>query len=141
VPVSADRSPRDDEVDGDEGAPAARAAVLRRAADELERLRASLPPGRWSARGLLATRPEIVAEDEAGRTEHIADARARTAGWILAVAPPVAAPLIAWLRETADALEQPGLGMPTSAAAASELASSVLDARPAPADPDAGDTD
>jgi hypothetical protein len=140
VPVSADRSPRDDETDGDEGTPAARAAVLRRAADELERLRASLPPGRWSVRGLLATRPEIVAEDEAGRTEHIADARARSAEWILATAPPVARPLITWLRETADALEQPELGMPTSAAAASELASSLLE-RVARPDPDAGDTD
>jgi hypothetical protein len=114
-------------VDGDEGKPAAAAAVLRRAADELGRLRELVPSGRWSARGLLATRPEIVAENTAGHSEHVADARRRSAEWILAMAPAVASPLIAWLRETADALEQPELGLPTSTAAAAELASHLLD--------------
>jgi hypothetical protein len=106
--------------------PEATAALLRRAADELDRLRRQVPPGRWSTRGLLASRPEIVAEDDAGHTEHVADARHRSAGWLVAMAPTVASPLIAWLRETADALEHPELGVAMSVAAAATFASEVL---------------
>ena len=89
--------------------------LLRQAADEVERLAGLAPPGRWTARGLLATRPEIVADDD-GRTEHVAEARARSAPWILTMSPDVAPALAAWLREAAD--------HPTPAAV--ELAAAVL---------------
>ena len=75
--------------------------LLRRAADEVERLARQAPPGRWTARGLLATRPEIVADDD-GRTEHVAEARSRSAPWILTMSPEVAPALAAWLREAAN---------------------------------------
>jgi hypothetical protein len=113
-------------------APAA-AALLRRAAHHLERLRAAVPDGRWSARGLLATRPEIVAEDPAGNTEHVAEARSRTARWILTMSPDLAAPLVDWLRVTAAELDQHGSVSTPSTSAAVVLAEVVLErGTPAP---------
>ncbi|MDL5159840.1 hypothetical protein [Actinomycetospora termitidis] len=76
--------------------------VLRRAADEIERLAARTPPGRWTVRGLLASRPEVVAVDADGRTEHVAEARAASAQWIVTTAPAIAPSLVAWLRGTAE---------------------------------------
>jgi hypothetical protein len=100
---------------------------LRRAADELEALLDRVPSGRWSIRGLLATRPEIVAEDAAGGSEHVAEARQRSARWIVAMSPAVAPPLVAWLRETAEVLDRDRPGVATSTAAAAALASELLE--------------
>lgn len=100
--------------------------LLRRAAEELRRLHRQVPPGRWTARGLLASRPEIVAEDSEGHTEHVAEARQRSVGWIVALGPAAAVPLISWLSETADALEQPGLATPIATEAATAFASGLL---------------
>ncbi len=72
------------------------------AADRLERLAARTTAGDWQLGGLLATRPEVVATTADGRTEHLAEARARSAEWIAALSPAVAAPLAAWLRSAAD---------------------------------------
>jgi hypothetical protein len=107
--------------------PAATVVLLRRAADELERLHHRVPSGRWSIRGLLATRPEIVAEDAEGRTEHVAEARQRSARWILAMSPAVAHPIVAWLRETAEVLDRPQPGVTASTAAAAALAAELLE--------------
>ena len=76
--------------------------LLHAAADRLDALAARTPGGTWRTAGLLASRPEVVAHLPGGGTEHVAEARARTAGWIVAVSPAVAAPLAAWLRATAD---------------------------------------
>ncbi|SFL10881.1 hypothetical protein [Geodermatophilus ruber] len=77
------------------------AALLRAAADRLEALAGRTTPGDWRAGGLLATRPEVVAHLPGGGTEHVAEARAGTAGWIAALSPDVAGPLAAWLRAAA----------------------------------------
>jgi hypothetical protein len=77
------------------------AALLREAADRVEVLGAGATPGRWQLGGLLATRPEVVAHGPGGTTEHVAEARARSAGWIAAVSPALAGPLAAWLRAAA----------------------------------------
>jgi hypothetical protein len=74
------------------------ADVLRTAAERLERLAARTTGGDWRLGGLLATRPEVVAHASDGSTEHVAEARARTAEWIAALSPDLAAPLAAWLR-------------------------------------------
>lgn len=79
------------------------AAELTAAADRLERLAARTTPGDWRVGGLLATRPEVVAVTPDARTEHVAEARARSAEWIAALSPAVAAPLAAWLRSAAAA--------------------------------------
>ena len=79
------------------------AAELTAAADRLERLAARTTPGDWRVGGLLATRPEVVAVTPDARTEHVAEARARSAEWIAALSPAVAAPLAAWLRSAASA--------------------------------------
>jgi hypothetical protein len=79
------------------------APELTAAADRLERLAARTTPGDWRTGGLLATRPEVVASTPDGRTEHVAEARARSAEWIAALSPAVAAPLAAWLRAAASA--------------------------------------
>jgi hypothetical protein len=71
------------------------------AADRLERLAARTTGGDWRVGGLLASRPEVVAHT-AGGTEHVAEARERTAAWIAALSPDVAAPLAAWLRSAAE---------------------------------------
>jgi hypothetical protein len=77
-------------------------ALLRAAADRLETLAARTPRGTWEVTGLLASRPEVVARFPDGSTEHVAEARARTAAWITATSPAVAAPLAGWLRAAAD---------------------------------------
>jgi hypothetical protein len=80
-------------------------ALLRTAAGRLEELSARTTPGDWRTGGLLATRPEVIAHREApgAGTEHVAEARARTAAWISALSPAVAPSLVAWLRAAADA--------------------------------------
>ena len=77
------------------------ADLLRTAADRLEALAARTTPGDWRTAGLLATRPEVVAHAPDGGTEHVAEARANTAGWITALSPALAGPLAAWLRAAA----------------------------------------
>ena len=77
-------------------------ALLRTAADRLEGLAARSTPGDWRTGGLLASRPEVFAHVE-DSTEHVAEARARTAAWISALSPAVGPPLGAWLRATAEA--------------------------------------
>ena len=83
------------------------AELLRAAADRLERLAARTTAGDWRAQGLLASRPEIVAHRPEGGTEHVAEARERTAAWITALSPAVAGPLVTLLRVAggADRLE------------------------------------
>jgi hypothetical protein len=77
--------------------------VLRAAAARLEALAGRATAGSWETTGLLASRPEVVARRADGSTEHVAEARAASAAWITTVSPAVAAPLVAWLRATADA--------------------------------------
>ena len=85
--------------------------ALLAAADRVEALAARTTGGTWTTRGLLATRPEVVAVAGDGSTEHVAEARARTAEWICTLSPAVAGPLAGWLRAAArepvdpDALE------------------------------------
>ncbi|RCW44634.1 hypothetical protein DFQ14_104223 [Halopolyspora algeriensis] len=74
---------------------------LRDAAELIERLAATSTRGRWQLRGLLATRPEVVAEREDGSTEHVAEARAASGHWITAMSPAVGPPLAGWLRSAA----------------------------------------
>jgi hypothetical protein len=83
--------------------PGGDAALLRNAADRLEALAARTTAGDWRPGGLLASRPEVVAHDAGGGTEHVAEARARSAAWIGAVSPALAGPLAAWLRAAAGA--------------------------------------
>lgn len=75
--------------------------LLQEAADRLEALAACSTAGDWRSGGLLATRPEIIAHRRDGSTEHVAEARAASARWIIALSPAVAAPLAAWLRAAA----------------------------------------
>jgi hypothetical protein len=65
--------------------------LLRAAADRLD-----------AVAGLLASRPEVVAALPGGGTEHVAEARARSAEWIVTLSPVLAGPLAAWLRAAAD---------------------------------------
>ncbi|MQA33213.1 hypothetical protein [Modestobacter roseus] len=74
------------------------AQQLTAAAHRLEQLAARTTPGEWRVQGLLASRPEVVAHRPDGGTEHVAEARARTAEWIATVTPALAVPLAAWLR-------------------------------------------
>ena len=76
--------------------------LLRAAADRVDALASRTTPGPWRTAGLLASRPEVVASQPGGGTEHVAEARARSAEWIVALSPAVAAPLAAWLRAAAD---------------------------------------
>jgi hypothetical protein len=85
--------------------PSESASLLRSAARHLEELRARTPGGTWETAGLLATRPEVIARYEDGTTEHVAEARARTAPWIVGLGPDVVEALLPWLRSTADAVE------------------------------------
>jgi hypothetical protein len=89
--------------------PTESATLLRSAARHLEGLRARAPGGTWEITGLLASRPEVVARYDDGSTEHVAEARARSAPWIVGLAPAVVEPLLDWLRSTADALESGAL--------------------------------
>jgi hypothetical protein len=77
------------------------AQLLTAAADRLEELAARTTGGCWTVRGLLASRPEVVAELPDGTTEHVAEARGRTAEWIRTLSPALAGPLAAWLRAAA----------------------------------------
>jgi len=79
-------------------------ALLQTAADRLEALAARSTPGDWRTGGLLASRPEVIAHVE-DSTEHVAEARARTAAWISALSPAVGPPLAAWLRAAAGRAE------------------------------------
>jgi hypothetical protein len=76
--------------------------LVRAAADRLDALAARTTSGRWTTTGLLATRPEVVAHLPGGGTEHVAEARARTAEWVVTASPALAAPLAHWLRTAAD---------------------------------------
>jgi hypothetical protein len=78
-------------------------ALLREAAGRLAALAARTTAGDWRTRGLLASRPEVVAHLPGGGTEHVAEARARTGAWIAALSPDLAVPLATWLRSAADA--------------------------------------
>jgi hypothetical protein len=75
--------------------------LLLTAADRLAALAARSTPGDWRLGGLLASRPEVVAHAADGGTEHVAEARARSAEWITALSPAVAPALVAWLRSAA----------------------------------------
>lgn len=81
------------------------ARTLRTAAARLRRLAARTTPGDWRVGGLLASRPEVIAHDLDGGTEHVAEARAGTAAWIAALSPAVAEPLAVWLAAAAAAQE------------------------------------
>jgi hypothetical protein len=102
-------------------------ATLRQAADVLERLAARTTGGRWLVRGLLATRPEVIAHHADGSTEHVAEGRAGTAHWISTLSPATAPHLVRWLRATAGADQAAG----PVAAAALAFATTVLTAPPA----------
>jgi hypothetical protein len=78
--------------------------------------------GDWQISGLLASRPEVVAHRPDGGTEHVAEARAASAAWIIALSPAVAGPLGAWLRTEA------GVSSPSPHAV--ELARHLLDRSP-----------
>ena len=71
------------------------------AAAALDRLAAAATGGDWRLRGLLATRPEVVARHDDGTTEHVAEARSRSARWIAALSPQLAPSLAEWLRSAA----------------------------------------
>ena len=82
-------------------------ALIRSVADRLEALAARTTSGNWRVTGLLASRPEVVAHRPDGGTEHVGEARERTAAWIAALSPAVAGPLVTMLRIAggADPLE------------------------------------
>jgi hypothetical protein len=83
-------------------------ALMRSVADRLEVLAARTTDGDWRANHLLASRPEIIAHRPDGGTEHVAEARARSAAWIAGLSPAIATPLVTLLRvaSAADPLEQ-----------------------------------
>jgi hypothetical protein len=81
-----------------------------RAADRLMALAARTTGGDWRLTGLLASRPEVVAHRADGSTEHVAEARAGTAGWISALSPAIAGPLADLLRAAAGTAEAEALG-------------------------------
>lgn len=101
--------------------------LLREAADRLTALAARSTAGDWRTGGLLASRPEVIAHRPDGSTEHVAEARAASAGWIVALSPAIAGPLAAWLRAAADspAGGSTADGSPTGEAAA--FAAALLD--------------
>ena|SRR5690242_15320281 len=72
--------------------------LLQEAAARLEALAARCTAGDWRPGGLLASRPEVIAHRPDGSTEHVAEARASSAAWIVALSPAVATPLANWLR-------------------------------------------
>ena len=76
--------------------------LLHAAADRLDALATRTTAGDWRIGGLLASRPEVIAHAADGGTEHVAEARARTAEWIAALSPAVAPALVAWLRAAAE---------------------------------------
>lgn len=78
------------------------AELLRSAADRVQLLAARTTPGDWRLTGLLASRPEVVAHRDDGSTEHVAEARSASAGWITALSPALAGPLAVLLRGAAE---------------------------------------
>jgi hypothetical protein len=82
--------------------PQSDAELLRTVADRVERLAARTTAGDWRSAGLLASRPEVVAQREDGSSEHVAEARAASVAWIAALSPAVAGPLAELLRAAAD---------------------------------------
>jgi hypothetical protein len=82
-------------------------ALLRTAAERLDRLTARTTAGDWRSGGLLATRPEVIAHRDPAEgqpgTEHVAEARSGTAAWIAALSPALGPPLAGWLRAAAEA--------------------------------------
>ena len=109
---------------GDAGDAASDAAhLLRTVADGVTALAARTTAGDWRGGGLLASRPEVVAHSADGATQHVAEARAATAAWIVALSPAVAPPLADWLRSAAEA--------PAPPPAAVALARVLLDRLPA----------
>jgi hypothetical protein len=83
------------------------ADVLLAAATRLETLAARTTGGTWTAGGLLASRPEVIAVLPDGSTQHVAEARSGTAEWIRTLSPALAAPLAAWLRAASRAPVDP----------------------------------
>ena len=75
--------------------------LLQEAAARLEALAARSTAGDWRTGGLLASRPEVIAHRPDGSTEHVAEARASSAAWIVALSPALAGPLAGWLRAAA----------------------------------------
>lgn len=94
-------------------------ALIRSVADRLEALAVRTTGGDWRVSGLLASRPEVVAHGADGGTEHVAEARARTAAWITALSPAVAGPLVTLLRVAggADPLEPAAVDLARTLAA------------------------
>lgn len=88
--------------------------LLHEAAARLEALAARSTAGDWRPGGLLASRPEVIAHRPDGSTEHVAEARANSAAWIVALSPAVATPLAEWLRA---AVTDPGPGHARAVAA------------------------
>lgn len=103
---------------------------LRAAARRLEELHRRTPGGRWETTGLLASRPEVIARYDDGTTEHVAEARARTAAWIVGLSPGVIEPLIPWLRATADAVDAGHLPEETAGAALTFAAAVIGETAP-----------
>ena len=81
--------------------------LLLTVAARLEHLAQRSTPGDWRIGGLLASRPEVIGHTPDGATEHVAEARAASAGWIAALSPAVAGPLATWLRHAAGAAPLP----------------------------------
>jgi hypothetical protein len=106
---------------------AAGAGGLREVAAGVERLAARSTAGNWRTTGLLASRPEVVAVRPDGGTEHVAEVRAASAGWITTFSPAVAAPLAALLRAVADAGDA---CPPDVRSAAADLADVLVDRTP-----------
>lgn len=76
-------------------------SLLQEAAARLDALAARSTAGDWRPGGLLASRPEVIAHRPDGSTEHVAEARASSAAWIVALSPAIAGPLADWLRAAA----------------------------------------
>ncbi|WP_242611082.1 hypothetical protein [Blastococcus saxobsidens] len=104
------------------------AATLLAAAGRLRSLAVRSTAGDWRVGGLLASRPEVVAHAPDGGTEHVAEARTRSAAWIAALSPAVAEPLAAWLAASAAA----GTPDPAAVALARVLLGRLPAERPTP---------
>nr|WP_204261641.1 hypothetical protein [Blastococcus saxobsidens] len=98
------------------------------AADRLRTLAARTTGGDWRIGGLLASRPEVIAHAPDGGTEHVAEARTRSAAWITALSPAVAEPLATWLTAAATA----GGPDPAAVALARVLLGRLPEGPPAP---------
>ena len=107
VEDAASQAARDAARDAAGDAASDAAHLLRTVADGVTALAARTTAGDWRGGGLLASRPEVVAHSADGATQHVAEARAATAAWIVALSPAVAAPLADWLRSAAEAPAPP----------------------------------